>query len=327
MSTSGSNSYIINSSDGRTIHPSQTTGTRSDKSEKTTTKVTSVTGRTWELSHNAKLKLEGAYGYVRCITDPLTREVYAGKKMKPGVYKELATSSNPISEIQHEIDLLRSLKPHPNVIKLTDLIITKDKKGQDMVILVMPWIGEGSFNKQKQISNDQILGICNGLKHIHDNGFMYLDMKGPNVVFNEQGIPVIVDLGYMIKIGEDPGANFSPQFVSPEQLNNKTASNKSDIFSLGCMLFEKKEGVFPYEIIGANSNGEIKTKEATSPEEAMEMISNFSKTKLSTCLDALYNNNYLTKKEKTFFTLLLHPDPNKRGNIDEVIKALPDNLL
>jgi serine/threonine protein kinase len=153
---------------------------------------------------------------------------------------------------------------HPNVIKVSDFI--EEKKGE--LYLVMEYAPGGSLKdrlkKAGPLSVEEAvrLGIkvCAGLQAIHEKlHVVHRDIKPSNILFAEDGTARLCDLGLAQVEGDDsrrsvlgsladrhPG---TPMYMSPEQQDTKGyLLPSSDIFSLGCVLFEGLTGK-PYKTV------------------------------------------------------------------------------
>jgi serine/threonine-protein kinase len=101
--------------------------------------------------------------------------------------------------------------------------------------------------------------VCIGMGYAHKKGIVHRDVKPPNIVVLDQGQAgsrvKIVDFG-IVKLSEDAGSNQqltnigevcgSPYYMSPEQCEASTIDARSDVYSLGCTLFEVLTGAPPF---------------------------------------------------------------------------------
>lgn len=94
-----------------------------------------------------------------------------------------------------------------------------------------------------------IRDMCNGLDHAHASGILHRDIKPANVLIDDEGRPKIVDFGLARPLGEEQngGVIFGTLgYTAPEVLTNPLAvDQRSDIFSMGVMLYEMLTGIMP----------------------------------------------------------------------------------
>jgi serine/threonine protein kinase len=156
-----------------------------------------------------------------------------------------------------------SLLDHPALIKVYDFGFMDDERP----FFVMDFVeGEtlASLIKKGRLTADTILEIfhqtCLGLGYAHSQGIVHRDIKPSNImVSNHHSLAEIkvkiVDFGIAKTLAETPevlaltrtGEVFgTPYYMSPEQCGGTTVDNRSDVYSLGCMLFEAFSGLPPF---------------------------------------------------------------------------------
>jgi serine/threonine-protein kinase len=110
-----------------------------------------------------------------------------------------------------------------------------------------------------------IEGACAGLAHAHRAGVVHLDIKPDNLMLDESGVAKVLDFGIArVLQGEALATRHivgTLRYMSPEQIAGEPLDRRSDVFSLGCSLFE----LLAYEPAYAGSTKEIVTRIAVGP--------------------------------------------------------------
>jgi serine/threonine-protein kinase PpkA len=144
---------------------------------------------------------------------------------------------------------------HPNIVR-----IIGTGKANDLHYMVMEFLPESlkqRIRARKQIGLQESLAIVNqiasALFYAHGKGFIHRDVKPDNIMFRADGTPVILDFGIArvleatSKITRSGTSLGTPRYMSPEQLKAKRVDGRSDIYSLGVVLFEMLAGVPPFK--------------------------------------------------------------------------------
>ena len=143
---------------------------------------------------------------------------------------------------------------HPNVMR----VFGGERRSR--VYMVMEWC-QGRLLRQimdeGRLSHDRAIriaiGVLEALDYIHANGVVHRDLKPENIMVDEEDHIKLIDFG----IASDSGArrltyaNFTatlgtPNYISPEQVKGKRGDGRSDIYSMGVILYEMLSGRLPF---------------------------------------------------------------------------------
>lgn len=190
----------------------------------------------------------GGMGEVYKVTDLLIGQVVALKLLPESL------SSNPamLERIRNEVRIARQVT-HPNVCRVHDL---GETDGQ--LYLTMEYVdGEDLQSLLRRIGSvpvpkalDIARRLCHGLAAAHDKGVLHRDLKPGNILIDGRGNLLISDFGLAALAGTlDPAdiRNGTPAYMAPEQLTGLEVTARSDIFSLGLVIYEVFAGQPPYE--------------------------------------------------------------------------------
>lgn len=160
-----------------------------------------------------------------------------------------------IRRFEREARTIASLN-HANIVKLFDF-----GRQDNLLYLVMELLDGGSlggFIQRKPLAPDQaarsLEQIASALDYAHGKGIVHRDLKPSNVLFDEAGQARLTDFGIAKLTNPDVSSQLTmtgvsvgtPSYMSPEQWQGEEVSPRSDIYALGCMLFEMLTSVPPY---------------------------------------------------------------------------------
>ena len=206
-------------------------------------------------------KLAGRYRIVSRLGRGGMGEVYRADDLKLGhgvalkfLPKLLAQDRKRLEYFYNEVRLSRQIA-HPNVCRVYDIAEANGEHflsmeyidGEDLKTLLRH-VGRFPRDRGVQIARQ----LCAGLSAAHDRGVLHRDLKPANVMIDGRGNVRITDFGLATAI-RDQGSSDSlvgtPAYIAPEQRQRAETSIRSDIYSLGLVLYE----VFTGEIAQRSS--------------------------------------------------------------------------
>jgi eukaryotic-like serine/threonine-protein kinase len=113
---------------------------------------------------------------------------------------------------------------------------------------------KGMLLKPKKVI-EIMIEVLKGLFHGHGKGFIHRNIKPSNILLSQEGVPKIADFGIAQSMEKIHQMGFwgAPDYMSPEQLKGKSVTIKSDIFSIGVVLYEMLEGRNPFKAVNQYS--------------------------------------------------------------------------
>lgn len=144
---------------------------------------------------------------------------------------------------------------HPNIVSIYDVGIHRDSCYITMEFIDGHTLEENcqpeTLLPTKKLAN-LIYPICSALDYAHQKGVIHLDIKPANIMLSKSGEIKITDFGIAKMINDETLQTElagSPSYMSPEQVKEETTDHLSDIFSLGCVVYELITGykAFPGE--------------------------------------------------------------------------------
>ena len=177
-----------------------------------------------------------------------TQEQVALKVLLP----EFVDDMSVVQRFLDEGQIVAQLK-HPAIVSVLD---TGLSNGQ--AYMAMEYMPGGNLREKIQsgLTETDILQIVTriveALRHAHLKGILHLDVCPKNILFRNNGDPVLADFGISRKYLEldfdNPGIVMgNPRYMSPEQIKGERTDPKTDLYSLGVIFYEMLAGRLPYE--------------------------------------------------------------------------------
>jgi serine/threonine protein kinase/tetratricopeptide (TPR) repeat protein len=192
----------------------------------------------------------GGMGDVFKGTDTHTSDLVAIKRLHDAIVEE-----NPdiVDRFEREGEALRQLN-HPNIVTVLN---TVEEGGKHY--LIMEYVAGGSLrdliDEQSRLPVEAVLNValdlCDALTRAHRLNIIHRDIKPDNVLLAEDGTPRLTDfgvahLGGRTRLTQTGSVIGTYAYLSPEACNAEELDERTDIWSLGVMLFEMLAGRVPF---------------------------------------------------------------------------------
>ena len=217
-----------------------------------------------EKDHNDKnigKKLDGRYEITELIgeggmadvyraTDTVEHRTVAVKILK----KEFAENEEFLRRFRNESKAIAVLS-HPNIVKIFDVGFS-----ERIQFIVMEYIDGITLNEYMETQGQLgwkdavhfILQILRALQHAHSKGIVHRDIKPQNIMVLRDGTIKVMDFG-IAKFAREDGKTGTDKaigtvhYISPEQARGGATDAKSDLYSVGVMLYEMLTGAKPFD--------------------------------------------------------------------------------
>jgi tetratricopeptide (TPR) repeat protein/predicted Ser/Thr protein kinase len=193
---------------------------------------------------------QGGMGAVYKARDREVDRLVALKVIRP----ELAGHPDVLRRFKQELILARQVT-HKNVIRIFDLGEAEGAKFISMEYIDgrdLKSIHAERGKLQPEEAAEIIEQVCLALDAAHAEGVIHRDLKPQNIMVDKHGRVVVMDFGIarsrelsgLTQTGDLVG---TPEYMSPEQAKGEEIDSRSDLFSLGIILYELLTGISPYE--------------------------------------------------------------------------------
>ncbi|SHH19253.1 serine/threonine protein kinase [Thermosyntropha lipolytica DSM 11003] len=193
---------------------------------------------------------EGGMAVVYKAFDKALGRVVAVKILKP----EFARDANFVQKFKTEAQAAAKLS-HPNIVNIYDVgqdgdvhyIVLEFVEGYTLKELIEK---EAPLDIRKAV--DITIMVCDGIHHAHERGVIHKDIKPHNILITSSGLVKVADFGIAQAVSKKTitfGGNIlgSVQYISPEQAKGEPVTRQTDIYSLGCVLYEMLTGKVPFD--------------------------------------------------------------------------------
>jgi eukaryotic-like serine/threonine-protein kinase len=205
---------------------------------------------------------------------------------------------------------------HPGVMK----VFADDQRSR--IYMVMEWVDGQLLRKilsgQKKLPVDRAvritIQICEALDYIHEQGVVHRDLKPENIMVDADDHIKLIDFGIagaegtrrltFAKFTQSMG---TPDYISPEQVKSKRGDRRTDLYSLGVMLYEMLTGEVPFK--GPNAFAIMNDRMVNNPVPPRELDPSITPQLQEIVYRAMERNpanRYATARE--FASDLRHPE-------------------
>jgi len=223
----------------------------------------------------------GPYELERLLGSGGMAEVWLAKRADGAFKREVALKLPMVSRLRkqleerfiHEREILASLE-HPHIARLYDGGVD----AQGLPYLAMEYVpGEAltTWCDAKRVGVAERLRLLHrvlgAVQYAHERRVIHRDLKPSNILVSEAGEVRLLDFGVAKLLEESEGAQLTrlygraltPDYASPEQVRGDPIDARSDIYSLGVVLYELLTGKRPYELNTGVSGGSLEQALAT----------------------------------------------------------------
>ena len=209
----------------------------------------------------------GPYELVRLLGTGGMAEVWLARRAD-GAFKRDVVLKLPLltrrradleQRFAHERDILASLE-HPHIARFYDAGV--DTEGLPYLSMeyvngqaLMKWCGSKGLGIEQRLA--LFLQILDAVKYAHEKHIIHRDLKPSNIFVTESGQVRLLDFGVAKMLEEDGdepqlsriyGQALTPDYASPESLSGTPVDARSDVYSLGVILYELLTGTRPYRL-------------------------------------------------------------------------------
>lgn len=242
--------------------------------------------------------------------------------------QELSFDENFARRFMREAKISAQLM-HPNIIQIHDVDTSGEFYYYSMsyiegVSLAQIIKKSGQLNPQIMARLGVLVGFA--LQHAHDHGVIHRDIKPENILINKKRQPIVVDFGIAkaqtsAKLSQTGMFIGTPLYMSPEQIRGIEVDGRSDVYSLGCVLYELATGYAPFHGLDQTALLYKQVNEMPPPPESKNP--SFPPALAEAIMQALAKDPADRPPSAAAFAKMLHESLNGEPSGDKKPKAAP----
>ncbi|XP_063791575.1 serine/threonine-protein kinase 36 isoform X2 [Pseudophryne corroboree] len=199
-----------------------------------------------EKYHVLELIGEGSFGRVYKGRRKLSGEIVALKFIP-----KVGRSEKELKGLKREIQIMGDLR-HPNIVRMLDsceterevVVVTEYAEGELFQIL------EDDGNLSEDLVKDVSSQLVSALYYLHSHRILHRDMKPQNILLGKDGTVKLCDFGFARELSLDTlmvrSIKGTPLYMSPELVLERPYDHRSDLWALGCIVYELLVGTPPF---------------------------------------------------------------------------------